>query len=125
MIEIIKQGQTKFSAYCSQCGCEFTYELEDLDSTECVKCPCCGHIIVHNKNIGTINYPYGAIPCVGTPGSDGVSTNDYIKRCEQCDFYKRYLAGGKTYIGDSPCEWCQNYPYRVTLYAEASTTGNK
>ena len=48
-IEIIKQGQTKFTAYCSQCGCKFTYELEDLNAAECIECPCCGHTILHNK----------------------------------------------------------------------------
>ena len=55
MIKIIKQGtiikETRY-ALCSRCGCEFTYEKEDLISggaitptADGVKCPCCGEII--------------------------------------------------------------------------------
>lgn len=27
MIEVIKHGQKKFKATCTNCGCEFTYEM--------------------------------------------------------------------------------------------------
>ena len=46
MIEIIKQGQMKFTAHCYKCGCEFTYEMEDV-SAYAVTCPCCGNHIAH------------------------------------------------------------------------------
>lgn len=118
MIEIIKPGQTKFTATCSQCGCEFTYELEDVVG-KVVVCPCCGNHITHARAIENINYPYGAIPY-------SELTNILSKNsCEDCDFYKKYLAKGGTYIGDAPCQWCQNYMYRITCYSSVSTTRNK
>lgn len=113
-IEIIKQGQTKFTAYCYKCGCEFTYELEDLDAAGCVKCPCCENYIVHTKNKGIINYSYGAIPCVDDHSNLNTQVTSMSKKCEDCDFYKKYLAGGKTYIGDLPCQWCSCSPYIVS-----------
>lgn len=48
MIKIIKEGT---HALCNRCGCEFTYEKEDLKTTvidPChfyVECPCCGGFI--------------------------------------------------------------------------------
>ena len=37
------------------------------------------------------------------------------KACLNCDFYKKYLAGGQVYIGDSPCQWCENQPYKISF----------
>ena len=106
MIEVIKPGKTRFVATCAQCGCEFSYELEDLSTAGGVNCPCCGELIFHIKRPGSIQYPYDGIPCSNT--SAKISSN---KTCEDCDFYKKYLADGKTYVGDSPCQWCQHSPY--------------
>lgn len=102
-IEILKEGQTKFTGFCPYCGCEFTYELEDISISDLVTCPCCGKLILHTKKVDTYpsNFP-NLIPC-NVPSS-----------CDECDFFKRYLAGGKTYIGDSPCQWCSKYPYKIT-----------
>ena len=109
-IEIIKPGQLKFTQTCSLCGCEFTYELEDVIG-EVVVCPCCGNHITHTGVGGVItSYPYRAIPC-----SIDTSTNILSKKtCEECDFYKWYLTSGRTYLGDSPCQWCSHSPYRVS-----------
>ena len=41
------------------------------------------------------------------------------KTCFDCDFYKKYLADGQIYIGDSPCQWCENQPYKISF----ATTG--
>lgn len=41
MVKIIREGTNKFQAICSKCGCEFSYELEDLDSLNYVECPFC------------------------------------------------------------------------------------
>ena len=30
MIEVIKHGLKKFKVTCTNCGCEFTYELSDM-----------------------------------------------------------------------------------------------
>ena len=53
-IKIIKQGKTKFTAYCDRCGCEFTYEMEDVVG-EIVRCPCCKNHIVHTNSRCTPN----------------------------------------------------------------------
>lgn len=50
MITVIKHGKRKFM-YCKECGCEFTYEKEDIMSIQSgineweysVKCPDCGN----------------------------------------------------------------------------------
>lgn len=50
MIKVIKHGKKKFKAICANCGCEFTYELDDmrpLGCTNCVDCPDCGQYIPH------------------------------------------------------------------------------
>lgn len=53
MIEIIKPG-TKKKCTCEECGCIFTYEAEDIESTvhglygaeySYIKCPQCGNEI--------------------------------------------------------------------------------
>ena len=122
-IEIIKEGQTKFTAHCYKCGCEFTYEMEDVIDGAII-CPCCGNYIMHTGAVGTINYPY--IPSVVDDHSN-LNTQLFIppKTCEECDFYKKYLAGGKTYIGDSPCQWCQNYPHKITWYCTTTAIKTK
>jgi hypothetical protein len=43
--------------------------------------------------------------------------------CDDCWFTKR-LNSGEIYIGDSPCEWCQHYPFKVTCgTGKITTTG--
>lgn len=56
MIKIIKPGNKTFTAMCSKCGCEFSYELEDLDfpHEEYVKCPECGDHCYHKGFGATI-----------------------------------------------------------------------
>lgn len=41
MIKIIKCGQRDFVANCNVCGCEFSYQTEDIKLSS-VACPCCG-----------------------------------------------------------------------------------
>lgn len=33
--------------------------------------------------------------------------------CESCEFYKRLQKEG-IYVGDSPCQWCEHYPFKIT-----------
>lgn len=53
MIEVIKQGNARFTMECDKCGCEFTYNLSDLNCFDNINCPCCGkslHHIGYKKN---------------------------------------------------------------------------
>ena len=58
MIEVIKHGKKKFTATCDNCGCEFTYELSDLDNS-ILYCPDCGHRYCHYPILetGGLYYP--------------------------------------------------------------------
>lgn len=49
MIEVIKHGKTKFRAVCSNCGCEFTYELCDIKALGGIDCPDCGHYVAPER----------------------------------------------------------------------------
>lgn len=49
MIKIIKDGQRDFIANCNVCGCEFSYQAEDIKLSS-VACPCCGFRISHRLN---------------------------------------------------------------------------
>lgn len=33
--------------------------------------------------------------------------------CENCWFYKKLQKEG-IYVGDSPCQWCEHYPFKIT-----------
>lgn len=47
MIRIIKPGMQEFYAFCTHCGCEFTYELSDINLSGTCKCPTCKQIYYH------------------------------------------------------------------------------
>lgn len=49
MIKIIKDGQKDFIANCNICGCEFSYQAEDI-GLSAVTCPCCGFRVSHRLN---------------------------------------------------------------------------
>ena len=49
MIKIIKDGQRDFIANCGICGCEFSYQIEDIKASS-VACPCCGFYVSHREN---------------------------------------------------------------------------
>lgn len=49
MIKIIKGGQIDFIANCNVCGCEFSYQTEDINLSS-VACPCCGFRVSHRLN---------------------------------------------------------------------------
>lgn len=130
-IKIIKQGVKDFHIICPYCGCEFTYENEDVHEG-IVSCPCCGAILDSkqrmdgkvdeaplptNGEYGTITSPHGTDPyndLVYRPLTlpEGATLINNESGCEGCPNNPKYF---KTpYIGDSPCQWCQKNPYRVT-----------
>lgn len=126
-IKIIKKGKKKFNKTCPYCGCEFTYEPEDiLNST--VKCPCCFQYLAHNI---TVVYPtpntittikgtrtlddYLAYRPLTLPDWATKSDNGEVAKyggCEGCPNNPKYL---KTpYVGDSPCSICPHNPIKIT-----------
>ena len=116
-IKIIKQGVKEFHITCQYCGCEFTYEKEDIHNSEVI-CPCCSKGLPHKGIIGTGDINPSAVPIWY---NQQVAPNGYKIRggliqpddsCNNCPHNPKYL---KTpYIGDSPCQWCQKNPYKVT-----------
>ena len=134
-IKIIKDGKKEFDITCPYCGCEFTYEKEDVCNSEVI-CPCCSTNLPHKGVIGTVNTTPSPIPIwynqqVAPDGykirdglnkrpltlPDGATLINNETSCEGCPNNPKYL---KTpYIGDSPCQWCQKNPYKVTCTLNA------
>lgn len=129
-IKIIKQGVKEFHITCPYCGCEFTYENEDVCNSEVI-CPCCSTNLPHKGVIGTVNTNPSPMPIwygqqVAPDGykirgglnkrpltlPDGATLVNNENGCEGCPNNPKYL---KTpYIGDSPCQWCPKSPWKVT-----------
>lgn len=125
-IKIIKQGVKEFHITCPNCGCEFTYENEDVCNSEVI-CPCCLMNLPHKGVVGTVNatpstpiwYSQEVAPDrykirddLNKPLPSRLTTSDNWSSCEGCPNNPKYL---KTpYIGDSPCQWCQKNPWKVT-----------
>lgn len=125
-IKIIKQGTKEFHITCPYCGCEFTYEKEDVYNSEVI-CPCCSKGLPHKGIIGTVGTNPSAVPIwynqqvapddykirdLNKSFPDWATKSDNLSGCEGCPNNPKYL---KTpYIGDSPCQWCQKSPYKVT-----------
>ena len=103
MKKILKEGQKKFTATCSKCGCEFEYELEDIDCGSVV-CPCCGERVSHPSQVGYRSispYPFPTIPV----------TNN-LTSWPDCETCPNKPDPAHPVVGDSPCTWCiKNRPY--------------
>lgn len=126
-IKIIKQGIKEFHITCQYCGCEFTYEKEDVHNSEVI-CPCCSNSLQHKGMIGTGDINPSTVPIwynqqvapdgykirdgLNKPLPNWLTTSDNWSSCEGCHNNTKNL---KTpYIGDSQCQWCQKNPYKVT-----------
>lgn len=136
MIKIIKHGQKEFTHTCSRCGCEFTYEFEDIvqdqlsltsTSAQFVACPDCGNrcyinnSITHVPKIGWPT-PGEPIPC-NTPLSPA-----NIDPCAGCDWLEKMSKPGAVYVGDTPCTWCNKNKFYcgsdTALSTKVSTSVN-
>ena len=120
-IKIIKQGVKEFHITCPHCGCEFTYENEDVCNSEVI-CPCCSTHLPHKGVIGTVGTSPSLMPIWY---NQQVSPDGYKIRggliqpdvsCDNCPNNPKYLKA--PYIGDSPCQWCQKSPYKVTCTSD-------
>lgn len=120
-IKIIKQGIKEFHITCPYCGCEFTYEKEDVHNSEVI-CPCCSKGLPHKGMIGTGDINPSTVPIWYNQqiAPDGYKIRGGLIQpddsCNNCPHNQKYL---KTpYIGDSPCQWCQKNPYKVTCASD-------
>ena len=116
-IKIIKQGVKEFHITCPYCGCEFTYENEDVCNSEVI-CPCCLTNLPHKGVVGMVNTTPFPMPIWYNQqvAPDGykikAGLNQPDNSCEGCPNNPKYL---KTpYVGDSPCQLCQKNPWKVT-----------
>lgn len=117
-IKIIKDGIKEFHITCPYCGCEFTYENEDVCNSEVV-CPCCSKSLPHKGMIETVGTNPFQMPIkyndlVYRPFTlpDWATKSDNWSGCEGCPNNPKYLK--EPYVGDSPCQWCQKNPWKVT-----------
>jgi len=121
MIKLIVKPDRVFYHMCSRCGALFSYEFEDVKDGG-VECPCCKKkclVDFGDDNEGGSNipgytpdetpkvirpywwdHPIEFIPC------------DNSNPCSRCDWGKKHR--NEIYVGDTPCQWCQHSPYRVT-----------
>ena len=135
-IKVIKHGKETFKAVCPICGCEFSYQAEDLKEdrfhNHYVECPDCKQIVSHeyeskNKSITLtkcpptvdykLNYPY----LQNTAWTTTTSWPD-------CDACPNKPDPNKPVAGDTPCTWCKkNQPYCIldTKYTSESYIVNK
>ena len=122
-IKIIKHGKETFKAVCTICGCEFSYQAEDLKEdhfhNHYVECPDCKQIVSHeyeskNKSITLtkcpptvdykLNYPY----LQNTAWATTTSWPD-------CDTCPNKPDPNKLVVGDTPCNWCKKIqPYCIS-----------
>lgn len=118
MIKIIKHGQTEFNCTCSRCGCEFTYEHEDITLTSFVVCPDCGeHCYIGGNKHSQLKIGW---PTPGEPIPCSLTETNKIDPCKDCDWMKKLLSG-ITYVGDIPCTWCSKGPYKVTCGTDSAS----
>lgn len=135
-IKVIKQGVKEFNLTCPFCGCEFTYEKEDVHNSQVI-CPCCltnllvGTVntnpfpmpIWYNQQVapdgykirGVINKPtdkYNDLVYRPFTLPDWATKSDNFSGCEGCPNNPKYIK--ENYIGDTPCQWCQKNPNKVT-----------
>jgi hypothetical protein len=104
-IKILKEGQKEFHAFCTWCGCEFTYEISDLKlsaTDDKVDCPTCGKVYHHRSMVQDPTIPGGIGQLQIWP------TETYKDPCDGCA-WKEYNRLNDNYIGDTPCTWCTRH----------------
>lgn len=123
-INIIKHGKATFKAVCPICGCEFTYQSEDLKEdifhNHYVECPDCKNSVSHEyedkkkgitwrKNLTTVDDEDTAYPKY--PNTIYTTTTPYSwPDCATCP--NRPDPNKPAQAGDTPCTWCRkNQPY--------------
>ena len=122
-IRIIKEGKvTKFTKTCPDCGCEFEYEISDLqtDYSIClttypcqyntyIVCPCCGKHIHHGTTWADDLIKTAIWPKIYYTNTQDITLENNLYDCATCP---NKPDPNKTIVGDTPCTWCRkNQPY--------------
>ena len=121
MITVIKHGKETFKVTCPVCGCEFTYQAEDLAldmfGNHHVICPDCHQVVPHDepkkkglqKKLVQDDGIYPSYPNVIWTTTPSVNWPD----CATCP--NRPDPNKPATVGDTPCTWCiKNRPYCYT-----------
>jgi len=133
-IKVIKHGKKPaLKKVCSVCGCEFEFDVSDLQEEYCLNaypsykrryivCPDCGEKIFYDTVSDPIIYPQPYYPTTqplepwwpNKPYVTWTSTKsaDPCKDCPYKDGLKDTL--GNPVVGDSPCDWCYKNPNKWT-----------
>ena len=130
MITVIKHGKETFKVTCPVCGCEFTYQAEDLTldmfGNHNVICPDCHQIVPHDepkkkglqKQIIQDDGTYPSYPNVIWTTTTPSFTN--WPDCATCP--NRPDPNKPATVGDTPCTWCiKNRPYCNTQTVKGYT----
>ena len=147
-IKVIKHGKKPvMKRTCSVCGCEFEFELEDLQTDYTITltsypsqyrryviCPDCGERIYYDTIFAPSRDPW-TIPCSpntpNTPVEPWPTTKPYIiygtsttyDSCKDCPNKGGCKDGlGNPVAGDSPCDYCSKNPNRWTCTNSTITT---
>ena len=122
-IKVIKHGKETFKAVCPICGCEFSYQAEDLREdhfrNHYVECPDCKQIVSHEyesknksitltKGLPTVDYKLSYPDLQNTNWTTVTSWPD-------CDTCPNKPDPNKLVVGDTPCTWCKKIqPYCIS-----------
>lgn len=105
-VKVIKPGVTEFCGFCDRCGCEFSYELVDIQLTGKTNCPTCGKDYYHPmrtqypERLADTTYPLQFLDPSSISSIDATTDS-----CANCDWLKELMEKG-SYIGDTPCTQC-------------------
>jgi len=126
MIKVIKAGQKEFFGFCDRCGCEFSYDISDLKLGigDKIACPTCGKDYLHptkTKESELATDPYKLTDITWPP--NGIEIETIKDSCAGCAWRAELLAKG-SYIGDTPCDFCNKNPYKVTCLQTSISTSD-
>jgi hypothetical protein len=116
MIRVIKPGMQEFYAFCTHCGCEFAYELSDINLSGTCKCPTCKKDYYHQNRVCPSTRAaeqYGGNRLV-VNGSQ-ISLQDFITPCVDC--LDTSLTGKKSCSCDenAVCSKCSSSSEAITV----------
>ena len=146
-IKVIKRGKETFKATCPICGCEFTYQAEDLKEdifhNHYVECPDCKNAVSHDYEPKKKSLDDNLL--WRKAEEEQLDYDKYpAKLAKEREFYVDYQHPNtiwnpwpdcatcpnrpdstKTVVGDTPCTWCiKNQPYCTGMDSDFVTASS-